>query len=223
MKAFLYLLLSNTLVCSAFCQNNCNFKSDKGTSYKPNTIFQLSHNKQFAIYGEEEIVDEKTIYTDFCLYSCNNIAYYVREWDATEYCVASQDGDTVIIQKLYPIPIGEKLSNVWMEFFVSKFFFMDESILVSSSYRTDIRKYTPEEITTVLNNYSSSKDNLADFELYLLHINQLIWAYVSGSEQAEKILDGLKANYGQYDGANAADFDALIMTYDDLKSNRNSK
>lgn len=217
MKSLLYITLITLFANTTLGQSICNFKTEMGTSYKPNRIFNFSNNKYLAIFGTETIENGKTIFSEFALYQCSN-THKVWESDGTHSSTIHQENDTIVLERLYAIPNGENFSIQWLGFFITKFHFIDDAIAISSYYQTDTKKYSEAEINLVLTQFESIQEPILDFENYLMVVNRLFWAYVSGSYKAEIYLEKLRNQYGKYDGANSEDFDSLIMTCENYKS-----
>jgi len=87
----------------------------------------------------------------------------------------------------------------------------------SSFYKQNLKKYSQKEIEEVLLDYSKTNDNGENMDAYLISVNQLFWAYYSGSKEAEKELEKLGSKYQTYDGAISEEFDTYIATYKHYK------
>jgi hypothetical protein len=221
MKILICILLFSFVTTFAIGQenNNCGWISENGTIETPIKIFQLTRSKSIAISGIAEKKGHQILYSAFVLYQCGKRTA-INEWDGTQTCTIKQNKDSLIVEELYGIPNGKNLSVKWLPFYVSKYYFRNNIVTGTSFYRNDLRKYTGEEIDRVLRNFEQIKDAASNFDDYLLAVNRLFWAFVSGSKKADTYLTQLKKKYGTFDGAVGEEFDALITTYWNYKHQR---
>lgn len=218
-QSFIIILFS---LFNSFCIGqiaNCVCKNKNKTVSKPFKLFRLSQSKSIAVCGSSKIRNGKTEYSAFSLHKYGQTKI-INEWEATQTCTIIQNKDTLIVQELFAIPNGKKFSFHWREFYISKYYFKKNKLIDTSYFRNDLKKYNSKEIQTVLSNFNKIKDSVTNFDNYLVAINQLFWAYVSGSKNAEKQLLSLRKNYGKFDGGNSEEFDSLIMTFEDYRERR---
>jgi hypothetical protein len=159
------------------------------------------------------------IYSAFVLYQCGepNSLY---EGDATCSYTIRHVKDTLIVQQFHGIPNGKHMAVRWQAFYVTKFYFKKGQLYQTSYYRTDLKKYTNAQRAQVISAYEKMEEPLMNDDKFLLMVNRLFWAFVSGSRQAEDCLNRLKVKYGNLDGAIGEEFDDLMMTYEDYKQRK---
>ncbi len=215
MKLLLSFLSCSLLQNISFGQTvDCLCRMDNESFVKPLKVFRLTNS--IAVCGSSERKNGKIEYSDFFLQNCST-NQRIGQWDGTQTCTISQIKDTLIVQEFYPIPNGKLLSVEWRAFFVTKYYFKHNQIIDTAYFRTDLRKYNQHEIQSAIINFKKQQDSISNFDDYLLAINQLFWAYVSGSSVAEQYLIHLEKLYGTFDGGNSEAFDHLIGTFQNYK------
>lgn len=213
MKILLYTVLFCLLESVSFGQTiNCICKLQNETIVKPIKVFHLTKTKSIAVCGTSEPKNGKIEYSEFSLHQCG-LTKIINEWDGTQTCTIKQNKDTLIVQEFYGIPNGERFSVKWREFYVYKYYFKGNRLIDTLFFRDDLKKYTNKEIQIALFNFEKIQGPITKSDKYLIAVNRLFWAYVSGSKKAEKHLLNLKKKYGTFDGAVSEDFDRIIMTF----------
>ena len=223
MKTFIYTLFFILLTNITLGQSgsNCEWTFENGMTFEAINTFEITKSKTLAVYGNHKKEKNKLTYSDFVLYQCGD-STVISEWDGTQTCTIKQDKDTLIIQELYPIPNGQNFSVNWLEFYVTKYYLKGNKIENTTYFRNDLKKYSSLEIKQLLKQFESQKEPILNYDNYLIAINRLFWAYVSGSKRAETYLEKLRNKYRTFDGAISEDFDNLIMTFENYKTFGNS-
>lgn len=211
-------MATDLLLNQNFDERKCSC-SDRATENKPNKVFILKNGLKYSICGYENTEEDgiPNSFSEFTIFDCkkDTILY---EWDATQSCYVGFSNDTIFVDELYPIPNDINKEVKYLPFYLSKLFYHNNKLNKVSVYRKDLKKYTLSEIDQVIKsfnkNYEKSKES--NSEEFLKIVNQLFWAYYSGSKKAEEIMDKLcKVNYG--DGGVSEEYGELIGTYEHYK------
>jgi hypothetical protein len=189
-------------------ESNCDCKS-------ANQTFVFKNGNKIALCGEQ---DEEKLYSEFILLDCINDSI-IEDWseDATVASKINFPNDTLIIEELYGIPNGKNKEVQLLPFFTKKYYYVQNKLMKSSFYKQNLKKYSQKEIEEVLLDFKKTNDNGENMDAYLKSVNQLFWAYYSGSKEAEKELEKLGSKYQTYDGAISEEFDTYIATYEHYK------
>ncbi len=185
-------------------ESSCNCKN-------ANLTFDFKNGAKIALCGEP---DEENSYSEHILYDCKKDSTLEDlTGDGTVSYKINFKNDTLYVEELYGVPNGKNKEEQWLPFYTTKYYYDEEKLKKSSSYKKNLKKYSPKEIEEVLTDFKKTNDNGANMDAYLKAINQLFWAYYSGSIEAEKELDKLKSKYHTYDGGVSEEFDTYIATY----------
>jgi hypothetical protein len=180
-----------------------------------NQTFDFKNGNKIALYGEPS---EDNSYSEFVISDCKNDSI-LEDWtdDATVSSIINFKNDTLTIEELYGIPNGKNQEVHWLPFYTTKYYYFQNKLTKSEYYKTNLRKYSQKEIEEVLTNFRKTSENDENLDAYLKSVNQLFWAYYSGSQEAELQLDKIKSKYGAYDGGISEEFDSYIATYEHYK------
>jgi len=186
-----------------------------------NQIFNFKNGSKIALCGEP---NEENIYSEFIIFSCINDSI-LQDWtnDATVSSRINFKNDTLIIEELYGIPNGINKEVQWLPFYRNKYFYFQNKLIKTDDYKMSHRKYSPKEIEEVLTNFRKTSDKGENMDDYLKAVNQLFWAYYSGSQEAENQLEKLKSKYQTYDGGVSEEFDTYIATYEHYKKSYSNR
>lgn len=215
MKKYLPLVLVLSFTAPAFSQttkNTCNCPTGQDLAHQgaPERMFTLSNGNLIGLCGDLEKAGRDTIYSEVILYHCGEEGFF-RDWDGIKTCKIYQDHDTIVVQQLFSLPLGEKMQLITTTFKTEKYFYRGSGFLVNSSYRTDLPKYTPPQITDVLAQYAKltrgNYDNILQVE------RRLFWAYVSGSAEAGNDLASFSKKFGPFIGDKSDEFDEVHGLY----------
>ena len=199
-----------TLGHFSFGQNNdCDCpKNNLTTTEKAVKIFKFSNGIEFGLCG---YIEYDTIYSEFIIYQCGQ-STFLNEWDATRSCVISLLNDTLSIQELYGLAIGNNLEIKWVPFHKTNYYFENSTLHTLSSFLTDLPKYSSSQIENVLKQHNQLTKK-AGGDSILLVAHRLFWAYISGSKKAETFFKNFEKNFGPFDGHIAEEFHELWSTY----------
>lgn len=217
MKKHLIILLFLSFTDLALGQttkNACNCPTGQDLAHQgaPERMFTLSNGKQIGLCGDLEKTGRDTIYSEVILYHCGNEEEgFFRGWDGIKTCRIHQDHDTILVQQLFGLPVGENMKIITTTFKTEKYFYRGSEFVVHSTYRTDLKKYTPSQIANVLEQYTQLKPR--DYDNILLVMRRLFWAYVSGSAEAGKDLESFEEKFGPFIDEKSDEFDEIHGLY----------
>ncbi|HWK08039.1 MAG TPA: hypothetical protein VNS58_30630 [Puia sp.] len=172
---------------------NCPTGQDLAHQGEPEKIFYLSNGKQIGLCGDFEKVNQDTVYSEVILYHCGSEGFF-RCWDGIKTCKINQDEDTIVVRRLFALPIGKNMEIVSTSFKIEKYYYRGSRFVVHSVYRDDLTKYTLSQIEDVLDQYT--KLTPGDYDTILLVERRLLWAYISGSAEAGSYLNSFDQKFG---------------------------
>jgi hypothetical protein len=214
MKWLLLMALIPSFGHGALGQTNasCNCPSGQDLAHQgaPEKIFYLGNGKQIGLCGDVEKADQDTVYSEVILYHCGNEGFF-RGWDGIKTCKINQDKDTIVVRRLFTLPIGKNMEIVSTFFRIEKYYYRGSKFVVRSVYRNDLTKYTPSEIESVLDQYS--KLTPGDYDTILLVERRLFWAYISGSAEAGSYLNAFDQKFGPFTEAKSDEFNEVHDLY----------
>lgn len=186
----------------------CNCKNSTQT-------FDFRNGSKIALCGEK---DEENSYSEFTILDCINDSI-IEDWtnDATVSSKINFKNDTLTIEELYGIPNGKNKEVQWLPFYTTKYYYIQNILTKSSYYKKSLKKYSQKEIIEVLTDFRRTNDKGENMDAFLKSVNQMFWAYYSGSKEAEKELEKLRSKYQTYDGGVSEEFDKYIGTYEHYK------
>ncbi len=203
---FSYTVFSQNCHCPSgqpFCEN--------GTPIK---VFLFSNKKSLGICGYLEVKHKDTTYSGIALYKCGENKI-IDDWGEIQSCKVRKVADTLLIEELYGLPIGENFNEVSIPFYINKYFFKVNDLQQKGYYRKDIKKYSKAQIRQVLEKYKKLRKENSEHNVAVA--NMLFWAYVSGSKEAEVYLKSMPEKIGPFDGAIAEEWDDISATYEHWK------
>lgn len=195
-------------------ESDCNCKN-------ANQIFEFKNGSKIALCGKQ---DEENDYSEFVISDCKKDSI-IENWtnDATVSSKITFINDTLIVEELYGIPNGKNKEVQWLPFYTKKYYYFQNKLTNSIYYRKNLKKYSLKEIEEVLNDFQKMSDKDDNMDEYLKVVNQLFWAYYSGSQKAEKQLEKLKSKYHKFDGGVSEEFDSYIATYEHYKQSNSDR
>src|ERR1700733_11774476 len=155
MKTFfisvLFLLFSSMVRAQdCYCPANGLF-SNAGKTIKR---FSFGNRESLGLCGYFEVINNDTIYRGITLFQCGHDDP-IQDWGEIEECKVTRKADTVFVEELYELPVGKYFSLISESFYIHAFFFDGSEIKENAFYRTDIGKYTPEQIEQVFQIYKT--------------------------------------------------------------------
>lgn len=191
---------------------SCVFKYYDSSTFKPVKLFSLNNNNILGLYGEQNIERKDTSYNSVAICFCNKnrIVYDMTDFGMISFKI-KQNQDSLFVEEIVGIPNGENYKFIWQPFYITKLFFVKDSLIEKDSYKKGLRKYSQSQIKEILKQYKKLKKTNCDHILELA--NRLFWAYISGSKEAEINLKAFPEKFGPFDGACAEEWDDLLGSY----------
>ncbi len=180
-------------------------------SGKPDKTFSFKNGTTIGLCGFIEQEGMDTTYSEFIIFECGQVKI-LKQWDATQSCKISTKNDTLFIHELYVLAIDKNLQTKLVPFYTTKYYFDNSSLRSTSFFRNDLPKYSTTQVETAIKQYDLLT-NQTSGDSTLLVAHRLFWAYVSGSKEAEKLLESFEKRFGPFDGAIAEEFHDLWATY----------
>jgi hypothetical protein len=187
-------------------QSNCEYNKE---------VFTFSNGNQITVCGWK---NKDSSYSEFKLIDLNKnsiLEDYTN--DGSISAIINFKDDTLSISNLYGVPNGVKRTIQWLPFYITEYYFIKNALDKRSYYKNNLKKYNQQEIDIILANFKKHDDYIRNMDEYLKQVNELFWAYYSGSNEAELKLEKLKNYYGKHDGAISVEFDSYIITYEHYK------
>src|SRR6186713_3384201 len=214
MKTLILTLLIPAFGHMALGQTNpsCNCPTGQDLAHQglPEKVFYFSNGQRIGLCGDFEKVNQDTLYSEVILYHCGHDGFF-RGWDGIKTCIINQDKDTILVRRLFSLPIGKNMEIVPTYFRIEKYYYRGSKFVVRSVYRKDLANYTSSQIKDVLDQYT--KLTPRDYDAILLVRRRLFWAYISGSAEAGSYLDSFDQKFGPFIDAKSDEFDEVHGLY----------
>lgn len=195
---------------------NCLFNQYDSSSFKPVKLFSFKNNNILGLYGDQNIEGRDTSYNGIAICYCNKsrIVYDMVDFGMINFKV-NQIKDSLFVEEIIGIPNGKNYQFIWQPFYVTKLFFIKDSLVERVYFKKGLKRYTQLQIADVLNQYKTSKRENCDHTIEIA--TRLFWAYISGSKEAEKYLKSFFQKFGPFDGACSEDWGDLNGIYHQWK------
>lgn len=188
---------------------SCNCPQNDYLKTKTDTIFQLSNGKMIALCGYKNPDTKPVTYSEFILGECGQDTI-IGFWDAMVECRLRVEKENLLITHLVNLPVGINFEYQDTEWKTQKLNFGRERIDSTLIVNRGIRKYTQDEIKSVLKSY---KINAAKRELsedVMVIVNELFVAILSGNKTARKYFKAFATDFGEVDGSYGEEYDDLV-------------
>lgn len=210
MKRYFNILISIFLISTCLASNNekCNcfqFQSEFGIR-QDSVIFNFSNGKSIILCGFYN--EKEAHFSEFTLSVCghdNTIGF----WGAVKDCKVKQEGDTLLIDELKDLPVGNSLDYAKVIWTTNKIYFEENNLINKLVVNRDIKKYNQNEIQLVLSDFLSNyekKDIPIAKEIIL---NRIFIACISGSQDAEMYFNDIEKYFGVLDGIYKEEYNDL--------------
>jgi hypothetical protein len=178
------------------------------------TTFTFSCGRSIAVVGYIEDLNDSNGISEYALIECITHKT-VGAWSAGELCHLSFGSDSLKVQQLEYLPIGESFAFKLVPWKIFTFYCDDERIESNDRFNPLIH-YTQKEIESTLalydtcsKRYTEGKSNIGEIEDTLNLSGRLFVSSVSGSVQARKLLQEYRMVF-DLDGAYREYYDRLI-------------
>jgi len=202
---------------SGYGQTNkaiCNCPKTQYAGIKADTTFHLSNRKTIVLCGFKNTDTKPITFSEFVLSVCgqNKIIDF---WDSEQTCRLKVVKDTLLVQELQNLPNGKNFKTQEAIWTIEKIYFNGQKLVRKLAVNRQIRKYSQNEIQTVLKNYETAKRGLDENKMLIA--NKLFIATISGDKKARQYFEEFKNKFGTLDGAFAeeySDLTAMLTLWD---------
>ncbi len=210
--AFLPLLTFGQIGCN--CPEHYQGDTEKS--------FDLNNGNKIGLCGYTE--DHGATYSEFAIFNCfeNSI---IQEWDATQNCIVALNNDTLNVQELHMLPVGNNFSYKAISIDEEKFYFIRGHLQKKTLLKNNLPFYSNTQSSEVLKKAESLGylKTKGYYDSLITVSNMLLWAYISGNKQAEKYLSHVEQKYGPFDGAISEEWSDIWMLYLYYKESLNKR
>ncbi len=172
--------------------------------------FLFSNGRSIVVCGDTEMLGKKNTYTEFALFQCGHIKS-LENWGAIKHCYVQQQDDTLIIEELFDLPIGEGSQEIYAPFFVTEFFYENGQLIKINTLSKRLPYYTEAKKIDAFKKYRELKKG--NYENTISIANMLFWAFVSGNTFAENYFVNVEQKFGPFDGVVAEEWNWLLADY----------
>ncbi len=173
---------------------------------KPDTTFYLSNGKAIVLCGYKNPDSNPTTFSEFVLSVCGQDTI-IDFWGAVLTCRLRVKKDTLLVDQLETLPTGKDFTfqeTVWT---TEKIYFSNGVVVRNLTTNKTIRKYSKQEIQTVLTEFENTKKGYDVKKMDIAY--KLFIAAISGNETAKKYFFEFENKFWTLDGADRE-------TYSDL-------
>lgn len=204
--------LTCLILATALGQNksgcNCPKNSMKGSleGNKPDTAFHFSNNNTIILCGYKNPDSDPKTFSEFTLSICGQDTI-IDFWGAVLTCKVKAYNDTLFVDQLESLPIGKKFKfqkTVWM---TEKIFFSNDQVGRMLTVNRNIRKYTEQEINSVLTEFENTIKGFDIKKMELVY--KLFIATISGSITSRQYFKEFGNKFWTLDGGDKEEYDDL--------------
>jgi hypothetical protein len=204
----IFLFIVMTSVYGQTKTNTCDCAGKGNSETKADTTYHLGNGKTIVLCGYENQESNPKTYSEFVLSVCGQDTI-IDFWGAVLTCQLYVHKDTLVIEELQNLPIGNKFKyeqTVWTR---EKINFARQKIIRKKECNRQIRKYSQGDIEIVLKAYQAATPGLDESKMELA--NKLFISAVSGSKIARKYFNEFKNKFGTLDGAFSEEYNDLCV------------
>ena len=188
---------------------SCNCPQNDYLKTKTDTIFYLSNGKMIALCGYKNLDTKPVTYSEFVLAECGKDKI-ISFWGALLECRLKVDKENLLITHLVNLPVGINFEYQDTEWKTQKLNFGRERIDSTLIVNRGIRKYTQDEIKSVLKSYKIKAAKRELNEDVMVIVNELFVAILSGNKTARKYFRSFPTEFGLLDGGWSEEYDDLV-------------
>ncbi len=199
-------ILTLTSVYGQANKASCDCPKTQYAGTKADTTFYLSNGKTVVLCGYKNPDSEPTTFSEFILAVCGQDTI-IDFWGAVLTCRLKVNKDTLLVDQLQNLPAGKNFKfqeTVWT---TEKIHFSGQKLVRKLVVNRQIRKYSQDEIQSVLKTYETAKTGLDDNKMEIA--NKLFIATISGDKKARQYFREFKSKFGTLDGAFAEEYSDL--------------
>lgn len=203
------IILTFLTLTSVFGQTkktSCNCPKTQFAGTKADTVFHLSNSKTIVLCGYKNPESKPTTFSEFVLSVCGQDTI-IDFWGAVLTCRLKVNKDTLFVDELQTLPTGRNFKYQETVWTTEKIYFSGQKVIRKLVVNRQIRKYTENEIQTVLKTYETAKSGLDDNKMVLA--NNLFIATISDNKKAKQYFKEFNNKFGVLDGAFKEEYSAL--------------
>jgi hypothetical protein len=197
----LSIILTVLTFSSAFGQTqkvSCDCPKTNYAGTKTDTTFHFSNGKIIVLCGYKNPDSKPTTFSEFVLAVCGQDTI-IDFWGAVQTCNLKMKKDTLLVDQLQNLPTGKNFKYQETVWTTEKIYFIGQKVFRKLVVNRQIRKYSQDEIQTVLKIYETAKPGLDDSKMEI--VNKLFIATISGNKTARQYFKEFKTKFGTLDGA----------------------
>jgi hypothetical protein len=159
---------------------------------------------QIAFYKNPD--SKPTTFSEFILSVCGQETI-IDFWGAVLTCRLKVNKDTLLVDQLRDLPIGKNFEfqeTIWT---TEKIYFRGQKLVRELVVNRQIRKYSQDEIQSVLKTYETAKTGVDEGKMEIA--NNLFVATISGNKKARQYFKEFKNKFGRLDGAFSEEYSDL--------------
>ena len=185
----------------------CDCPKTQFAGTKADTTFHLSSGKTIVLCGYKNPDSKPTTFSEFILSVCGEDTI-IDFWGAVLTCRLKVNKDTLFVDELQNLPTGKNFKYQETVWTTEKIYFSEQKVVRKLVVNRQIRKYTQDEIQTVLKTFETSKSGLDDNKMVIA--NKLFIATISGDKKAKQYFKEFNNKFGILDGAFKEEYSDLI-------------
>lgn len=191
------IFLTLTSVFGQTKTTSCDCPKTQYAGTKADTSFHLSNGKTIVLCGYKNVDNKPTTFSEFILAVCGQDTI-IDFWGAILTCRLKVNKDTLLVEQLQDLPTGKNFKfqeTIWT---TEKIYFSRQKLVRKLIVDREIRKYSQDEIQSVLRAYKIAKTGLDRDKMELA--NKLFIATISGDKKARQYFKEFKTKFGILDG-----------------------
>ncbi|PVH25193.1 hypothetical protein [Sphingobacterium corticibacter] len=178
--------------------SDCKCPENIYTSSAPNQVFTYSNGKKIVACGYVMDEQQPDVLSEFVLAECETDTV-IDFWGAMTISRLAFKQDTLFVQELYELPIGDDFKSREIVWTIEKFSYNGSQLMREKRVNHDLILYDDNTIKKVLERYKAADDVLNDDKMLLA--DQLFTAALSGHTKAKSAFLGFHQRFPALSGA----------------------
>lgn len=218
MNKLFYLIVLLIISSCSYAQvqkTNCACPTPNYSGHQtPDTIFHFTNENSIALcgYKYKQASTSKTLFSEFCLSVCGQDSI-LNSWDALLTCQTHMNNDTLIVEQLEVLPIGNNMEYQQTVWSTLRIYFSNDRVIHKFSINRNISKYSTQQIQIVLHEFEMATKGIDESKMILA--NKLFIAIISGDATARKDFKTFENNFGSFNGVYAEEYYYLVKLLKD--------
>lgn len=198
--------LTLTSVYGQTKKTSCDCPKTQFAGTKADTTFYLFNGKTIVLCGYKNPDSKPTTFSEFILAVCGQDTI-IDFWGAVMTCRLKVNKDTLLVGQLQNLPTGKNFKFQEAIWTTEKIYFSGQKLVRKLEVNSQIRKYSRDEIQSVLKTYETATLGLDDSKMEIA--NKLFIAAISGDKIARQYFKEFINKFGTLDGAFAEEYSDL--------------